>query len=149
MRGQTRWMPDLGTVIPEYLAVAYGDGHSAAELRSMRRALEQIEAGAGGLDHAALAAMDERSRARLAWQIVDDAGLPPGRLVTIAEALRSLAAYAPEATEPSSSSPRAAPETRTPTFAMVALGAHVSAWVERIIVIAFVLTAIGLALALA
>jgi hypothetical protein len=40
-------------------------------------------------------------------------------------------------------------EPRTPTFSMLALGAQVGAWMERIIVIAFVLTAIGLALALA
>ena len=34
------------------------------------------------------------------------------------------------------------------TDAMLTLGAHVGAWMERIIVIAFVLTAIGLALEL-
>ena len=32
---------------------------------------------------------------------------------------------------------------------MLALGAHVSTWIERILVIAFVLTAIGLAIELA
>ena len=45
-------------------------------------------------------------------------------------------------------SPQPAIETRTPTFTMLALGSHVSAWTQRIIVIAFVLTAIGLALEL-
>ena len=40
-------------------------------------------------------------------------------------------------------------ESRTPTFTMLTLGAQVGAWLERIIVIAFVLAAIGLALALA
>jgi len=40
-------------------------------------------------------------------------------------------------------------ESHTPTFTMLTLGAQVGRWVERIIVIAFVLTAIGLALALA
>jgi hypothetical protein len=44
--------------------------------------------------------------------------------------------------------PAAAPEAPTPTFTMLALGAHVSTWIERIVVIAFVLTAIGLALEL-
>jgi len=38
-------------------------------------------------------------------------------------------------------------EARAPTDTMLALGAQVGTWVERIIVIAFVLTAIGLALA--
>ncbi len=55
-------------------------------------------------------------------------------------------AAAPHAPEPE---PAAAPEASTPTFTMLALGAHVSTWIERILVIAFVLAAIGLALELA
>jgi hypothetical protein len=155
-------MADLGTVIPEYLRAAEsdrvpapdGNPYTPAGLRSMRRALDHGAAEAGGMDHAAVAALDERSRARLAWQIVDDAGLPPTRLVSIVEALGCLSAYTPQSAGPPADRPRAAPspkpalEPSTPTFTMLALGAHVSAWMERIIVIAFVLTAIGLALEL-
>jgi len=43
----------------------------------------------------------------------------------------------------SQSDPAAAPEARTPTLTMLALGAHVGTWIERILVIAFVLTACG------
>jgi hypothetical protein len=64
---------------------------------------------------------------------------------------RATAAYRPPPAETQHASepdPAAAPEAPTPTFTMLALGAHVSAWIERIVVIAFVLTAIGLALEL-
>lgn len=145
-------MPDLATVIRQYVGAADAHalpgtrGASPAALRSMRRALSSVELVAAGLDHAELCAMDERSRAGLARQIVDAAELPPARLITIEEALRAVAAFTPRAGGPPP--PRAAPETRTPTVAMAALGGHVSLWMERLIVIAFVLTAIGLALAL-
>ena len=142
-------MPDLSTVIRQYVGAAKADAlpgtHSPAALRSMRRALANVELVAAGLDHAELAALDDRSRSRLARQIVDDAGLSPDRLVTIDEALRALAAFTPQAGDPP---PRAAPESPTPTVAMANLGGHVSLWMERLIVIAFGLTAIGLALAL-
>src|SRR5215213_61204 len=99
-------MPDLGTVIPEYVRAAEAGAlpgtqrPSPAALRSMRRALSHVERAAARVDHAQLAAMDDRSRARLAGRILDDAGLPPARLVTIEEALRALAAFTVDAADP-------------------------------------------------
>jgi hypothetical protein len=189
----------LGTLITAYLRAAEsgrtldrsGNPYSAARVRSLRRALGQVEAAAGPLDPAALNVMDAAALERLGRQVVDHAGLPASRLETIVDALRGLSAYAgagrpradrlrrrepfpwpdppswldppsrAEAHEPAPTSqraaarestppppPAAAPEARTPTFTMLALGAQVSAWTQRIIVIAFVLTAIGLALEL-
>ena len=80
-------------------------------------------------------------------------GLAPSRLGPIVDALRRcwpprasrrrpLASRAPDPVHERRQSP-------TPTFTMLALGAQVGVWIERIVVIAFVLTAIGLALALA
>lgn len=175
----------LGALVAAYLSAAEagrtldraGRRYSPAGVRSLRRALAQVEAVAGPLDAAALKVMDPTAIERLGRQVVERAGLPPTRLGTIVDALRGLAAYTgtrrrpadPRPTdpprwvdpptwtdarlraapEPPPQSPSAAaPEARTPTFAMLALGAHISAWTERIIVIAFVLTAIGLALEL-
>ena len=185
-------------------------------LRSLRRALAQIESAAGPQEPAVLKMMDAAALERLGRQVVEDAGLPATRLDVIVDVLRGLATYAgagqrpaqrprrrelfpeppswldppdpPPAWDPPPPSrraaareyappaparkyappaparehtppaparesapvppPAAAPEARTPTFTMLALGAQVSAWTQRIIVIAFVLTAIGLALEL-
>jgi hypothetical protein len=188
----------LGALITAYLHAAEtgrtldrsGKPYSPAGVRSLRRALAQVEAAAGPLEPAALKLMDAAALDRLGQRVVEHAGLPTGRLGTIVEALRGLSAYtgagrwpagppprreptplveppqwvdpprrsaAPEPAPrppravraaPPAPPPAAAPEARTPTFAMLALGAQVSAWAERIVVIAFVLTAIGLALEL-
>jgi hypothetical protein len=158
----------LRTLVAAYLSAAEtgrtldraGRRYSPAGVRSLRRALAQVEAAAGPLDAATLKLMDAAAIERLSRQVVEHAGLPPSRLDTIVDALRGLAAYTGArrspadpplraAPKPAPQSPSAAaPEARTPTFTMLALGSHVSAWIERIIVIAFVLTLIGLALEL-
>jgi hypothetical protein len=181
----------LGTLVAAYLSAAEagrtldraGRRYSPAGVRSLRRALAQVEAAAGPLDAATLKLMDAAAIGRLSRQVVEHAGLPPSRLGTIVDALRGLAAYTGARHRPADPPPAdppplvdpppwvdppawtdpplraapklaphspsaAAPEARTPTFTMLALGSHVSAWIERIIVIAFVLTLIGLALEL-
>jgi hypothetical protein len=151
-------------LIPEYLRAARagdvldasGRRYSDAALRSLRRTLAHVEA---NLDDADLASVDHADGAALealARRVVDRGGLPPNRLETILDALRRVSAPAgpqfqaePQARVQPAPDPVTSPAARTPTFAMLALGAHISVWVERIIVIAFVLTAIGLALELA
>ena len=151
-----------------------GGTYTPAALRSLRRSLDHVEAAAGDVD---LTVVDDAGLELLGRQVVHHAGLPQSRLGSIVHALRVLSAYAagrapagPPPTDPlpwadpprwtdlppraaapraSEPDPAAAPEARTPTFTLLALGARVSAWIERIIVIAFVLTAIGLALELA
>jgi hypothetical protein len=171
---------DLGALIAAYLRAAEagrtlnraGRRYSPAEVRSLQRALAQVEAAAGPVGANLLGAMDAAALERLGWQVIDHGGLPPSRLGTIVDALRGLSAYTaakPRPAEPRppaepapwvdpprraaaershEQGPAAAPESRTPTFTMLALGAQVSAWTERIIVIAFALTVIGLALEL-
>jgi hypothetical protein len=178
---------DLGTIIADYLrdaaagrAVdAAGMPYTPAGLRSLRRALVQVETHATGTQLATAEAIGVAGFERLGRQIVDDAGLPPSRLGSIVSALRGLSGYAagdtwtdprlrrgrrrladpPRArtTEAptggaDASIPTYAPtggaDARSPTYAMLALGAQVGAWIQRIIVISFMLTAIGLAFAL-
>ncbi len=213
---------ELGALSTDFLTAAEsgrtldraGSPYSPAGVRSLRRALTQIESAAGPQEPAVLKMMDAAALERLGRQVVEHAGLPATRLDIIVDVLRGLATYAgagqrpaerprrrelfPEppswldppdpppawdrpppsrraaarSTRPARAEyappapawehtppappresapvppPAAAPEARTPTFTMLALGAQVSAWTQRIIVIAFVLTAIGLALEL-
>jgi hypothetical protein len=150
---------------------AAGRPYTPAGLRGLRRALVHVEAQATSTELAAADAMGAAALERLGRQIVANAGLPPGRLGSIVAALRELSAYAagdmwsdPPGLRPGAQRPADPPRWErpphpaeapsgygaagTPTYAMVALGAQVSAWLQRIIVIAFVLTAIGLALEL-
>jgi len=132
-----------------------------AGLRSLRRSLVHVQAHATGEELAAADTLGAAALERLARQIVDDAGLPAARTGAMVAALRALSTYAgadtwtdpapptgavrpPRRSEPS----EAVPPPGSPTYAMLALGAQAGAWIQRIIVIAFVLTAIGLALAL-
>jgi hypothetical protein len=146
--------------------------HTAAALRSLRRSLDPVDEAIGRLDASVLREADEADLERIGRQVIDQAALPPSRLRAIEHALRSLSAYSsgrrpaeplswtersmwpdrpprrrvtPPASPPD---PPSAPEARSPTFTMLALGAHVSSWIERFVVIAFVLTAIGLAIEL-
>ena len=166
---------ELGTVIAAYLQDAEagralspdGGPYSPAALRRVRVALGHVDAAAGGLDPGALGAMDAGELEQLGRLAVDRAGLSPSRLPLMLQALHSLSAYAADgngsavrsgpavrtgATAPSAAVARggavAEPDPRTPTYAMLALGAQLGTWTERIIVIAFVLTVIGLALEL-
>jgi len=163
---------ELGTVIAAYLHDAEGgralgpDGgpYSPAALRRVRVALGHVDAAAGGLDPGVLGAMDAGELEQLGRRAVDRAGLSPSRLPFVLQALHSLSAYAADrngaaaAPAPAAAAAPAAataataavppPDPRTPTYAMLALGAQLGTWTERIIVIAFVLTVIGLALEL-
>jgi hypothetical protein len=157
---------DLGTAISRYLrdaeqgrVPAFGGGdYSPAGLRSLRRTLAHVEAAAGTLDLAGLGAMSSSELERLGRQVVEYEGLPPSRAPAVVDALRRLSTYTrtETAAEPPPRirpAPEAAPPSpgtvRTPTHTMLALGAHLSVWIERIMVAALVLTVIGLALALA
>jgi hypothetical protein len=167
-RRRSTYAHDLGRLVTDYLrdadagrAVdADGAPLTAAGLRSLRRSLVHVQAHATGAELAAADALGATALERLACQIVDDAGLPRARVVAMVAALRGLSAYAsadtwadlpprPRDLPPRRSEPaEATPSTGSPTYAMLALGAQAGAWMQRIIVIAFVLTAIGLALAL-
>ena len=151
-----------------------GGAYTAATLRSLRRSLDQVDATIGRLDSSLLMTAGEADLERLGRKVVDVAGLPPSRLDAIVHALGCLSAYAsgrrpaelaswvdrarwpeqpPWADRPPrmaspASDPAVAPGARTPTFTMLALGAHVGTWIERTVVIAFGLTAIGLAIEL-
>jgi hypothetical protein len=74
--------------------------------------------------------------------------LPPARLDSIVAALRGLSEHDHAQGRPAANvlPPEAA--IPSPTDAMLQLGAQVGAWTERIIVAAFVLAVIGLALEL-
>ena len=101
-------------------------------------------------DLAAVGSLDSAGLAQLGSAVVERAGVRPSRACATVEALFALRRYTvdgaqagpPPAVQPSASTP-------TPTDTMLQLGAHVGTWVERIIVVAFALTAIGLALELA
>ena len=151
-----------------------GKPYTGAGLRSLRRALVHVETRVTSTQLATAAAVGDAGLERLGRQIVDDAGLPPSRLGSIVGALRVLSGFAAgdtwtdrpprrrpgnprpadpprwerparTAEAPAPEPPAAGAETPTPTYTMLALGAQVSAWMQRIIVVAFVLTAIGLA----
>jgi hypothetical protein len=132
-----------------------GGPFTPAAVRSLRRALDHVDASARDVD---IAALDAASVELLAHRIVEDEALPPSRLGSIEHALRCLSAYAADrrpyvadpdqvAPPPPVVAPVAGPVV-APTFAMLALGERLGVWTERIIVIALVLTAIGLAIAL-
>jgi hypothetical protein len=159
----------LGTVIPDYLRAAEagdvpdpnGRMYSATALRGLRRTLADVDAILGDVALTDIHDADEAALEALAWRVVDRGSLPPSRLATIIDALGRLSAWAepgpragrrpraepaPHPSPPPPRPPSVSGAARTPTFTMLALGEHVGVWIERIIVIAFVLTAIGLAL---
>lgn len=148
----------LGDAIADYLRAAEagivrdadGRTYTPAALRSLRRTLTSVDAAVGDLGLETFSPTDGAALEALARRVIDSRGLPPSRLGPIVDALRRLLAPA-EPRRPLQPVPEMFPSAAspTPTFAMVALGASVSAWIERIIVIAFVLTAIGIALELA
>ena len=134
-----------------------GGDYTPAGLRSLRRTLEHVEAAAGAVGGTDLRAMNARELERLGWQVVDYAGLPPSRAPAVIDAIRRLSTYT-RTESPAEPPPRyrqmperaTAPSgpVRTPTETMLALGAQLSRWIERMMVIALLLTALGLGLAL-
>jgi hypothetical protein len=153
-----------------------GGDYSPAALRSLRRTLDHVASAVGALGLADLHAMNAKELESLGWQVVDYAGLPPSRAPVVVDALRRLSTYSrtespadppprtrrytytrTESTaeprprtrfEPASAPAPAGTLGRTPTHTMLALGTRLGAWIERVMVIALLLTAIGLALAL-
>jgi hypothetical protein len=123
---------DLSAVIEGYLAGARGGPD--------RRLLLRIDAAVGEVGAEVLRRGDADELDRLARRVVRDARHAPSHASVLAT-LGVLSHYATGRAAP------AAPST--PTSAMLALGGQLSVWLERIVVIAFVLVAIGLALALA
>jgi hypothetical protein len=151
--------PPVGALIADYLRDAEagrvrdpaGGTYTPASLRSLSRSFALVEAAAPQLDAGGLAGVADSELEQIGRHVLEQAGLPQSRLGSIVHALRILSAYAGGRAVAQRASPPylvAAPEARTPTYTMLALGSHVSAWIERILVIAFVLTAIGLLLAL-
>jgi hypothetical protein len=155
------WRGDLAAVIRDYLDDAESDRvydpgfrRSPSRDRSLRRELLRIEAALGDLDVERLERADPAEVDRLAEAVVDDARIASTHSSVVA-ALGILTDFAAWREEPA---PRRRPRRRrghaepeaprTPTGTMLALGTQVSAWFERLVVIAFVLVAIGLALAL-
>jgi hypothetical protein len=148
----------LDRLISEYLREADagraldidGSAYTPAGLRRLRRALSPVQAVAGSLDLAALDRVDADTPEQLGRQVVEHAGLPQSRVEPIVAALRSVYGYAAARGRGSRTTERrsGSPAAPTATDAMLTLGAQVGACMERIIVIAFVLTAIWLALEL-
>jgi hypothetical protein len=164
---------DLDTVIAEFLRDAEGGRvrsgdhrgkpYSRDELRELRGALAHVGSELGTLP------VDE-VQPRDVQRVVEElrrSGLPPARLRSIVESLRSLYAYAigrglvrsspvvgvtPPAPggEPASRDDerREPAEARTPTEAVLALGGAAVSLAVRIAVIAFVLVAAALVVAL-
>ena len=149
---------ELGSVISEFLAAAEagqprrpdGSTYGPAELRTLRRALAHASSELGTLDLADLRSRDVRA-------LVDElgeAGLPPERASEVVDAMRAVYAYAMERGMVTTSPlvglvPAASREGPSPTTAMVELGQIAARWAVRLMVMLFVLAAVGLAVALA
>jgi site-specific recombinase XerD len=147
---------ELGSVIAAFLrdaeagdVRAAGRTYTRAELRDLRGALTHVAAALGPLDVAELRSRDVRG-------LVDElgaAGLRPERVSAIVDALRSVYAYAMGrglvTTSPLVGLAPAAGDGPSPTTAIVQLGEQLARWTVRLMVMLFVLAAVGLAVALA
>jgi site-specific recombinase XerD len=142
-------MPELGAVIAEFLRDVEAGAQSRNEVRELRRDLTHVASELGPVQLDAV-------RGRHVEALVDElraTGLPPDRVRACLEALRSVYAYAIGRglvrTSPLVGRALPATENSTPTTAVLALGEQAVAWTVRVIVIAFVLIALGLVVALA
>jgi len=148
---------ELGSVIADFLGAAEagraraadGRPYSASEVRTLRRALAHAASDLGGLDVEALRSRDVRA-------LVDDlgsSGLPPERAGEVVDALRSVYRFAMErglvTTSPLVGLVPAAREGPSPTTAVVELGEQLARWAVGLMVLLFVLAALGLAVAVA
>jgi hypothetical protein len=152
----------LAAAIPQFLRAAEegraldpgGRPYSAAAVRSLGRTLAHVEAALADVELVHVVHADSVALEALAWQVIDRSDLAPDRIPAVVDALRRVAAAAAPTPAPARApsdpvkDPPSRPQSRTPTFTMLALGSQVGLWIERIVVVAFVLTAIGLALAL-
>ena len=142
-------MAELGAVIAEYVRDVEAGARTRDDVRGLRRDLTHVASELGTLEV-------DQVRARHVEALVDElraAGLPPDRVRSVIEALRSLYAYAIGRglvkASPLVGLAVGGTEARTPTAAMLDLGEQVVAWTVRVIVIAFVLIALGLVVVLA
>ena len=142
-------MAELGAVIAEYVRDVEAGARTRDDVRELRRDLTHVASELGTLEV-------DQVRARHVEALVDElraAGLPPDRVRSVIEALRSLYAYAIGRGLVKASTlvglAVGGTEARTPTAAMLDLGEQVVAWTVRVIVIAFVLIALGLVVVLA
>ena len=141
---------ELGAVIAAFLEDAAADRtRSREELRQLRRALTHVDTELGSVGVGAVGGRDVLG-------LVDElgaAGLPASRTDAIVDALRAVYAYAIAQgivkTSPLVGPARPMDGGRSPTDAMLELGERVVAWSVRGIVIAFVIIAVGLAVAIA
>jgi site-specific recombinase XerD len=141
---------ELGAVIAAFLEDAAADRtRSREELRELRRALDHVDSELGRVGVGAVGGRD-------VLDLVDElgaAGLPASRTDAIVDALRAVYAYAIAQgivrTSPLVGLARPVDGSRSPTDAMLELGERVVAWSVRGIVIAFVIIAVGLAVAIA
>jgi hypothetical protein len=139
-------MPDLGALIDDFLA------HAPGELRrELRARLAHVVASPLAVRDAASIGMDD------VHALVADlraAGVPTARAESVVDALRLVLAHGVEHGSLSTSplvgfAPSPPADTASPTTAMLVLGEQLVAWTARVIVIGFVLAALGLIVALA
>lgn len=142
-------MPELGTVIASYLGDAEAASRTRGDVRELRRDLTHVATALGTMEVGAV-------RPRDVQDLVDELrgeGVAQDRVQSVLEALRGLYAYAIGQglvrTSPLVGLAATDGEAPTPTNAMLALGEGIVAWTMRVIVIAFVLIALGLVVALA
>jgi site-specific recombinase XerC len=148
---------ELGALIADFLDGARagvvrapgGSPYTPADVRRLRGALSHVTSELGARDVAELRPRDVRG-------LVDEllnAGLPPTRAGAIVDALRRVYAYARErglvTTSPLVGLAPAAPEESSPTTAMLELGEQLARLTGGLMVLLFVLAAVGLAVALA
>jgi site-specific recombinase XerD len=149
---------ELGSVVSEFLGAAEagsarapgGDRYTPDELRTLRRSLAHASTELGSLPVGELRTRDVR-------KLIDElgeAGLPPSRAEEIVDALRAVYAYAMQHDIVTTSplvglAPAAAREGPSPTTAMIELGQDLARWGVRLMVMLFVLAAVGLAVAVA
>jgi site-specific recombinase XerD len=141
---------ELGVVIAAFLDEAAADRtRSREELRELRRALTHVDAELGGLPVGAVRGRDVQDLV----EALGAAGLRADRTDAIVDALRAVYAFAIAQgvvrTSPLVGLARPVDGGRSPTDAMLELGERVVAWSVRGIVIAFVVIAVGLAVAIA
>lgn len=145
-------MADLGTLIGDFLDSAETEGDYTRErLRDLRGTLAHVVASDLAIQEAGAVRGDDVHKL---VRELRTAGVPAHRSGEVVNALRLVYAHA-IAGGALRTSPLVgvAPVVGTapspsPTTAMLALGANLVDWLVRLIVIAFVLTAIGLAVAL-
>ena len=151
-----RSVQQLGAVIAEFLGDAEtgaipGAGarpYTLAELRELRGALIHVSSELGELDVAVVQSRDVRG-------LVDQlraAGLPERRLGSILDALRRVYAYAVGrglvTSSPLVGLTFPVHEAPSPTTAMLEFGERLATWTARLMVMAFVVVAVGVAVAL-